>query len=298
MPSPTIQWFPGHMAKTRRLIGENLTKVDLVIELLDARIPKSSRNPEILRLTAGKPLLTVLNKAGMADPDENNAWLSHYKQNGSACLLTDCMTGEGFSSIESEIHTQLAEKIARYRDKGMTGRRLRAMIVGIPNVGKSSFINRMVGSKKARVENRPGVTLTAQWASTPMGIDLLDMPGVLWPKFDDRRVAENLAFTGAIKDDVLQLEETAMLLADRLRKRAPALLCSRYSLNRADIEELDAYDLLLLIGKKRGMLMAGGVINERRTADMLLDEFRAVRLGRITLESPNDNFEAENDENA
>lgn len=286
MPSSTIQWFPGHMAKTRRLIQEYLPKVDLVIELVDARIPESSRNPEILRLTESKPLLTVLNKASMASPEESKRWLEFYRQNGNPCLLADCVTGEGFADMDAAIRRVLADKIVRYQEKGMGGKRLRAMVVGIPNVGKSSFINRMSGGKKARVENRPGVTMAAQWVSTAHGIDLLDMPGVLWPKFEDKNVAENLAFTGAIKDDVLQIEEVAMLLADRLRSLCPHLLCARYSLTADEIKDLDSYDLLLLIGKKRGMMMAGGVINERRTADMLLDEFRGLRIGRITLEVP------------
>ncbi len=286
MPTSTIQWFPGHMAKTRRLMQEHLSQVDMVIELLDARIPESSRNPEILRITEGKPLLTVLNKCGMADASLNKLWLNHYRADGGAAVCADCMTGEGFSSIEPEIRRVLADKLTRYREKGMEGKHLRAMVVGIPNVGKSSFINKMSGSKKARVENRPGVTLTKQWVTTPFGIDLLDMPGVLWPKFEDRQVAENLAFTGAIKDDVLQLEEIAMLLAARLKAICPRLLCERYRLTPEEIADLDSYDLFMLIGQKRGFMMAGGVVNERRTADMLLDEFRATRIGRITLETP------------
>ncbi len=288
MPTSTIQWFPGHMAKTRRLIQEHLSQVDMVIELLDARIPESSRNPEILRITEGKPLLTVLNKCGMADAAQNKKWLSFYRAKGGAAVCADCMTGEGFSAIEPEIRRVLADKLARYREKGMEGKHLRAMVVGIPNVGKSSFINKMSGAKKAKVENRPGVTLTKQWVTTPFGVDLLDMPGVLWPKFEDRQVAENLAFTGAIKDDVLQLEEIAMLLAARLRDICPQMLCDRYNLSIDEIDLLDSYDLFMLIGKKRGFMMAGGVVNERRTADTLLDEFRATRIGRITLETPND----------
>ncbi len=286
MPSQTIQWFPGHMAKTRRLMQECISQVDLVIELLDARIPESSRNPEILKIVGGKPLLTVMSKASLADPDKSALWRRYYRECGGACLLADCMTGEGFSAIGDEVRTLLADKLARYREKGMDGRRIRAMVVGIPNVGKSSFINRMAGKKKARVENRPGVTLTKQWVSTAVGIDLLDMPGVLWPKFESRTVAENLAFTGAIKDDILQLEEIAMLLSARLRDEYPALLCARYKLTAEEIAPLDAYDLLLCIGKKRGLMMSGGVVNERRAADMIIDEFREGKLGRITLETP------------
>ena len=288
MPSNTIQWFPGHMAKTRRLMQECLSQVDIVIELLDARIPDSSRNPEILKIVKDKPLLTLLNKCSLADPQKNEAWRQYYTHNGRACLLTDCTTGEGFSLIEPTVRQLLADKLARYREKGMEGRRIRAMIVGIPNVGKSSLINRLAGQKKAKVENRPGVTVAKQWVSTSVGIDLLDMPGVLWPKFENQRVAENLAFTGAIKDDILQLEELAMLLAGKLYALYPAYLCERYKLNKDETDGMDCYDLFMHIGKKRGFLMSGGVVNERRTADSLLDEFRAATIGRITLEMPDD----------
>ena len=288
MPSNTIQWFPGHMAKTRRLMQECLSQVDIVIELLDARIPDSSRNPEILKIVKDKPLLTLLNKCSLADPQKNEAWRQYYTHNSRACLLTDCTTGEGFSLIEPTVRQLLADKLARYREKGMEGRRIRAMIVGIPNVGKSSLINRLAGQKKAKVENRPGVTVAKQWVSTSVGIDLLDMPGVLWPKFENQRVAENLAFTGAIKDDILQLEELAMLLAGKLYALYPAYLCERYKLNKDETDGMDCYDLFMHIGKKRGFLMSGGVVNERRTADSLLDEFRAATIGRITLEMPDD----------
>ena len=286
MPSSVIQWFPGHMAKTRRLMQECLSQVDLVIELLDARIPDSSRNPEILKIVKDKPLLTLLNKSGLADPEKNELWRKHYQSANHACVLTDCTEGVGLSSIEASVRSLLSEKLARYHAKGMDGRRIRAMVVGIPNVGKSSLINRLAGQKKAKVENRPGVTVAKQWVSTTIGLDLLDMPGVLWPKFENERVAQNLAFTGAIKDDILQLDEMAMLLAAKLRDLYPAELCARYKLDEAETAELDSYDLFMLIGKKRGFLMTGGVVNERRTADMILDEFRAAQIGRLTLETP------------
>ena len=286
MPSETIQWFPGHMAKTRRLITENLKNVDIVIEILDARIPYSSRNPEITRLTEGKPTLLLLNKASLADPAQNAVWAKRYTTENTVCLLTDCVTGEGINKMEGAIRSILAEKLRRYEEKGMKGRRVRAMVVGIPNVGKSSLINRICGNKKAKVEDRPGVTLDKQWVSTKIGIDLLDMPGVLWPKFENERVAQNLAFTGAIKDDILQLEELAMLLASKLHSLYPRELCARYKLSESEIEDMDAYDLFMHIGKKRGFLMSGGAINERRCADTLLDEFRAAAIGRMTLESP------------
>ena len=288
MPSPTIQWFPGHMAKTRRLMQECLPQVDLVIELLDARIPDSSRNPEILKIVSNKPILTLLNKCSLADPSKSSLWLDFYTSDRRACLLTDCISGEGLSAIEPTVRHLLADKLSRYREKGMEGRRIRAMVVGLPNVGKSSLINKLAGQKKARVENRPGVTVAKQWVSTSIGIDLLDMPGVLWPKFENERVAQNLAFTGAIKDDILQLEELAMLLARKMYELYPLQLCARYKLNEREIEDMDAYDLFMHIGKKRGFLMSGGAVNERRTADTLLDEFRAALIGRMTLELPQD----------
>ncbi len=286
MPSQTIQWFPGHMAKTRRLMQENLKKVDILLELLDARIPTSSRNPEIHKITGEKPVLTLLNKSGLADPVENDRWLAAFRKRGEHAILTDCISSEGIRHLPDEIRDILSEKVSRYRDKGMEGRRLRAMIVGIPNVGKSSLINRLCGGGKAKVENRPGVTVAKQWVSTDCGIDLLDMPGVLWPKFDDRTVGENLAFTGAIKDQILDTEELAMVLAARLSVCAPEALCARYKLSPEDIRDLDGYDLLALIGRKRGMLIAGGETDFRRASAMLLDEFRHATIGRITLETP------------
>ena len=288
MPSNTIQWFPGHMAKTRRLIGECLPQIDILIEVLDARIPRASRNPEIHRIAGNKPILTLLNKASLASPEENARWLAAFRARGEYAVLSDCVNGDGIKHLPDDIRTILAEKVERYREKGMAGRRLRAMIVGIPNVGKSSLINRMCGAEKARVENRPGVTVAKQWVSTPLGIDLLDMPGVLWPKFDDPIVGENLAFTGAIKDNILDVEELAMLLSARLAKVCPDLLCARYKLAPSDIDGLDGYDLLSLIGKRRGMLISGGECDFRRAANMLLDEFRHATIGRITLEKPSE----------
>ncbi len=285
MPTDIIQWFPGHMAKTRRLMGENLKNVDLVIELLDARIPESSRNPEIRRLVQDKPLLTLLNKASLADPAETEKWVRRYTGEGQRCLAFDCVTKAGLSQLMPTIREMLAAKLARYEAKGMQGRRLRAMVVGIPNVGKSSLINLLVGSKKARVENRPGVTVAPQWVTTADGLSLMDMPGVLWPKFDDARVGENLAITGAVKDDVLELETVAIALCARLRRQYPALLSSRYKLTENDLAaEISDYDLFLHIGKKRGFLVSGGEVNTERTANMLLDELRGGKIGRITLD--------------
>lgn len=285
MPTDIIQWFPGHMAKTRRLIGENLKNVDVVIELLDARIPLSSRNPEIMKLVAGKPLITLLNKASLADPAETEKWVRYYTGEGQICLPFDCITKKGTDKLLAAVREVLADKLTRYRDKGMSGRRLRAMVVGIPNVGKSSLINLLGGTKKAKVENRPGVTVAPQWVTTKEGLDLMDMPGVLWPRFDDRLTGENLALTGAIKDDVVQIETIAIALCHRLRTRYQDLFAARYKLSPAHFDEaVSDYDLFLTIGRKRGFLVSGGEIDEERTANMLLDEFRAAKIGRITLD--------------
>lgn len=281
-----IQWFPGHMAKTRRLMKESLPDVDIVLELLDARIPYSSKNPEIKKIIGEKPIVTILNKASLADPGTTADWCRRYRTHMNACVAIDCLTGEGITDLKNTVREVLADKIARYRERGMEGRRLKAMIVGIPNVGKSSLINRLAGGKHAKVENRPGVTLTKQWVSTDIGLSLLDMPGVLWPKFDEKRVGENLAATGAIRDQILDVEEVAMILAGRLAEVAPDLLAARYRLTPGEFEALDAYDLTELIGRKRGFLMAGGAVNLRRTAEMLLDEFRSGTIGRISLEKP------------
>ena len=285
MPSENIQWFPGHMAKTRRMISENLKNVDIVIEILDARIPLSSRNPEITRLTEGKPSLIILNKASLADPAQNKAWVEHYSSASSACILVDCLTGEGLNKILPTIKLLLKDKLERYENKGMTGRRLFAMVLGIPNVGKSTLINKLSGSKKAKVENRPGVTRDKQWVSTGIGVDLLDMPGILWPKFEDRTVGENLALTGAIKDDIMDIESLAMVYCNRMKNLYPEMLAARYKLGDiSEFVEMGDYELLCLIGKKRGFLISGGEINTERTADMLIDELRAAKLGRFTLD--------------
>jgi len=285
MPSQTIQWFPGHMAKTRRLISENLKNVDLIIEILDARIPYSSRNPEITRLTEGKPKMILLNKASLADPAQSEKWLRKYSEDGSECILTDCISAGGINKIPPAIQKLMEEKLQRYSDKGMTGRKLKAMVLGIPNVGKSSLINKISGNKKAKVEDRPGVTLNKQWVSTTLGIDLLDMPGVLWPKFEDKKVGENLAITGAIKDAVVDIEELACILCSRLRELYPNELATRYKLgDMSQYDDLDAWELLQAIGRKRGFLISGGEVNTERTSIILLDEFRAGTIGRITLD--------------
>ena len=272
------------MAKTRRLISENLKNVDVVIEILDARIPYSSRNPEITKLIENKPSLIILNKANLADPAQNKVWQEYYSTDKTACILVDCLTGEGLNKILPAIRTLLKEKLERYENKGMN-RRIFAMVLGIPNVGKSTLINKLSGNKKAKVENRPGVTRDKQWFSTGIGLDIMDMPGILWPKFEDRTVGENLALTGAIKDDVVQIEELAMAYCNRMKNLYPDLLATRYKLGEKEsFTDMSDYDLLCHIGKKRGFLISGGEINTERAADMLLDEFRAAKLGRITLD--------------
>lgn len=285
MPSEQIQWFPGHMAKTKRLIAENLKNVDIVIEILDARIPLSSRNPVISKICDNKPVIILMNKTSLADPEVTKYWANKYTTDNTVCIETDCITGKGIDKIPEAIKKLLSNKIERYEEKGMGGRCVKAMVLGIPNVGKSSLINKLCGNKKAKVENRPGVTLDKQWVSTNIGILLLDMPGILWPKFEDRSVGENLAITGAIRDDILDIESIATALVSRLRRLYPALLCERYKLgNIEQYENLDDYDLLLTIGRKRGCLISGGEVDSERVSNLLVDEFRAAKIGRISLD--------------
>lgn len=287
MSSTVIQWFPGHMAKTRRLIAESLPDVDIVLELLDARIPVSSKNPEIKRLVGGKPTLTLLTKASLADPAVTSRWKSRYAEENTPALFVDCISGYNMNGIAPAVKDVLAGKLGAYESKGMGGRQLRAMVVGIPNVGKSSLINRLAGARKADVENRPGVTLRRQWVTTSIGLELLDMPGVLWPKFDDKTVGENLAMTGAIKDQVLDTEHIACLLCGKLRRLYPELLSERYKLGIIPPSgEMSDFELLELIGRKRGFLVSGGEVNTERTAETLLLEFRAAKIGLMTLERP------------
>lgn len=298
MNKSPIQWFPGHMAKTRRLMKESLPSVDILINVLDSRIPISSKNPEIDSLAESKPILTLLSKSSLADPSATAKWKSYYKEIGQECLFIDSITGQGINDIMPMVRNILKEKVAKYEEKGMTGRNIKAMIVGIPNSGKSSLINKLAGSKKVKVEDRPGVTLTKQWVPTSIGLDLMDMPGVLWPKFDDARIGENLALTGAIRDAILDTETLSVALCARLRELYPELLKTRYKLTDADIgEDVQDYEIFEAIGRKRGFLISGGDINYERTAAMLLDEFRASKIGKITLELPpktNNNNEVEN----
>ena len=276
------------MAKTRRLIGENLKEVDIIIEILDARIPYSSKNPEIAKLIGDKPSLTILNKASLADKKITQKWIEHYKSSGKYAISVDCITGEGLSLISGAVKKILADKIERYENKGMN-KKLRAMFVGIPNVGKSSLINKICGSKKAKVENRPGVTLNKQWIPTNIGFDLMDMPGVLWPKFEEKAVGENLAITGAIKDAILDTEYIAVVLCARLKLLAPELFMTRYKIKEDELSACETdYEVFELVGRKRGFLISGGEINTERTAATLLEEFRSAKIGAISLEIPNE----------
>ena len=277
----TIQWFPGHMAKTRRKIVEQLKLIDAVAEIVDARIPVSSRNPDLKEIIGDKPHLILLNKCDMADETATKQWIAHYKSEGIYAIPVDCKNGKGISLFKDTVKTLFADKLEVYRSKGMVGKPLRVMVVGIPNVGKSSFINRIAGSSRAKVENRPGVTRGNQWFSVDKELELLDTPGVLWPKFDDNTVGEHLAFTGAVTDRIIDTELLAMRLLEILVPAYPNLLTERYKIS--EFPE-DSYDTLCLLGKKRGMMIRGGETDTERAANMLLEEFRSCKIGRITLE--------------
>ncbi|MCI5751246.1 MAG: ribosome biogenesis GTPase YlqF [Oscillospiraceae bacterium] len=283
--APSIQWFPGHMTKTKRMIKASLPLVDAVVEVIDARIPAASRNPDLSSLIEDKPRIVLLNKSDSADEKATEKWLRYYKNNGIPALSADCRTGKGLNRFEPLVNEVLADLIKRSNERGMTGRVLHLMVVGIPNAGKSSFINRMAGSKKAKVEDRPGVTREKQWVKIAKNIELLDMPGVLWPKFEDKLVGEKLAFTGAVKDDVVDIETLACRLLMNLNVNYHDNLKERYKKLSDDLNE-DGYELLKQVGMSRGMLISGGEINTERAAITVLDEFRSGKLGRITLELP------------
>lgn len=281
---PSIQWFPGHMTKTKRMIKASLPLVDAVVEIIDARIPESSRNPDLQSLIEGKPRIVILNKCDTADERATEKWLAYYWKQGVTAIAADCRSGKGLNKFAPAVKQALAGLIEKYEAKGMKGRVLHLMVVGIPNVGKSSFINRLAGRKKAKVEDRPGVTRTKQWVKLADDIELLDMPGVLWPKFEDMAVGEKLAFTGAVKDDVVDIEALACRLLDTLNALYRGELTARYKIEVSD--EDDGYELLKKIGKARGMLVSGGEINTERAAAAVLDEYRSGKLGRVTLELP------------
>ncbi|MCQ2408419.1 MAG: ribosome biogenesis GTPase YlqF [Oscillospiraceae bacterium] len=285
-----IQWFPGHMAKTRRQIARSLPLVDAAAELLDARIPMSSRNPEMNRMTGKKPRLIILNKADMADPDVTQQWMNFYKKQGFAVITADSKAGKGVKQFAPALRELLHDQLARYAAKGMKGRPIRVMILGIPNVGKSSLINRLAGSKRAKAEDRAGVTRIQQWIKTTDGVELLDTPGVLWPKLDDQEAAVRLAMTGAIRDDILDKEALAARLLAFLHSEYPRTVAERYKIPPEQAGE--GFSLLELAAKNRGMLLSGGVPNTERAAIAVLDEFRGTKLGRISLEKPEKVIEA------
>ena len=281
-----IQWFPGHMTKTKRQIQASLKLVDAVAEILDARIPLSSKNPDLQKLIQNKPKVVLLNKCDMANQTATSRWIDYYASQRITAIAVDCKSGKGLNKFAPAVNNVLSERRERLKAKGMVNPMLRIMIVGIPNVGKSSFINRVAKQNRAKVEDRPGVTRGNQWYSIAKNIEMLDTPGVLWPKFDDKIVGERLAFTGAVKDQILDTELLAVRLLDFLRSLKPADFIARFKLEDIDLDAIDSYELLNVIGKKRGMLISGGEINTERAAIMLLDEFRSGKLGRITLEMP------------
>ena len=282
----TIQWFPGHMTKTKRQIQSSLKLVDAVAEIIDARIPVSSRNPDLAKLVQNKPRVILLNKCDMANQTATKMWIDYFKKQNLVAIPVDCKSGRGLDKFAPAVNTVMSHKIARLKEKGMVNPTIRIMIVGIPNVGKSSFINKMVKKNRAKVEDRPGVTRGKQWDTIAKNLEMLDTPGVLWPKFDDKTVGEHLAFTGAVKDQILDIELLAVRLLDFIKELKPDDFITRFKLENEDIENIDSYELLKMIGKKRGMLVSGGEIDTERAAIMLLDEFRSAKLGRITVEMP------------
>ena len=280
-----IQWYPGHMTKTRRQMEQDLKQVDAVCEIMDARIPISSRNPDIDSICGNKPRMVILNRLDLADPDATARWAAHFKKQGIAAVATDCKSRKGISQFTPAVRQLLHEKIERDAAKGMT-RALRIMIVGIPNVGKSTLINQISGRKGAKAENRPGVTRGKQWVIVDKDLLLMDTPGILWPKFEDPNVGMMLAYTGAVKDGVMDLEELACRLMELLWQRYPDMVRERYGI---DCEpDIPGWQLLEAAGKKRGYLLARGEINTERMAKVLIDEFRGGKLGRLTLELPED----------
>ena len=279
-----IQWYPGHMTKTRRMIEADLKLVDLVAEVIDARIPFSSRNPDIDDLVGSKPRLIVLNRADQADPALTRRWADWFRRQGCSVLETDSKTGSGVARFSAVVKEALKEQIARWREKGQVGRPVRVMVVGVPNVGKSTFINKVARRKSAKAQDRPGVTRGKQWVAVDAGLDLLDTPGILWPKFEDQEVGRKLAYTGAIKDDIMDVEELGCGLMELLARRYPQALAERYRL--APEPESPGWELLEAAGRKRGFLISGGEVDLERMARILLDEFRSGRLGRFTLETP------------
>lgn len=284
-----IQWFPGHMTKAKRMIQTQLPLVDAICEIVDARIPESSRNPDVDELVGDKKRLMILNRIDQADPNMTEQWTKYYKSLGYAVLQTDCKNGKGIDKFSATLRTLLQDKIAQNAAKGQVGRPLRIMILGIPNVGKSSFINRVAKRKATTTSDRPGVTRGKQWIKIDNGLELLDTPGILWPRFDNQTVGENLAFTGAVRDEIMDRETLAANLLLRLREYAPEKIEERYKFEPT--MEANGYELLEMAGRKRGFLISGGEVDLARMAAILLDEFRGGKLGKITLELPGSNTE-------
>ena len=286
MQVDNLSWFPGHMTKTRRMITAEIKNMDAVCEILDARIPLSSRNPDVDELTAGKPRLVVLNRVDQADPGETRRWTAYFQEKGYAVLEANARGGAGTAQFAAAVRELLRDKLAAWAQRGQAGRTVRVMVLGIPNVGKSTFINKVARRKTARAEDRPGVTRSKQWVPVDSTLELLDTPGILWPRFDDPEVGKRLAFTGAIKDDVVDMEELACYLMDYLGRRYAPVLEERYKI---DVQPEDSgYDLLEKAGRKRGFLMRGAQVDTQRMARVLLDEFRGGKLGRFTLETVED----------
>ena len=286
MQVDNLSWFPGHMTKTRRMITAEIKNMDAVCEILDARIPLSSRNPDVDELTAGKPRLVVLNRVDQADPGETRRWTAYFREKGYAVLEANAKGGAGTAQFAVTVRELLRDKLAAWAPRGQAGRTVRVMVLGIPNVGKSTFINKVARRKTARAEDRPGVTRSKQWVPVDSTLELLDTPGILWPRFDDPEVGKRLAFTGAIKDDVVDMEELACYLMDYLGRRYAPVLEERYKI---DVQPEDSgYDLLEKAGRKRGFLMRGAQVDTQRMARVLLDEFRGGKLGRFTLETVED----------
>lgn len=281
-----IQWFPGHMTKTKRQIQASLKLVDAVAEIIDARIPVSSRNPDLDSIIQNKPRVVLMNKCDMADPSSTQKWINYFKNNGIVAIPIDCKTGRGINKFVSSVNEVLKEKIEKQKAKGLLNPTVRVMIVGIPNVGKSTFINRISKNRKAKAEDKPGVTRGNQWFTINKGFEVLDTPGVLWPKFEDKIVGERLAFTGAVKDQIMDTELLAMRLLDFLKVEKNPIFVERFKLQNEPIEDIESYELLELIGRKRGMLISSGEIDTERAAIMLLDEYRSAKLGKYTFELP------------
>ena len=279
-----IQWFPGHMTKAQRMIEDNIKLVDAVCEVLDARIPRASRNPDIDRLAAGKPRLVILNRCDLADPAVTKAWTAAFRAQGLAVLETDARSGKGVASFAPAVRELLSDKLKAYESKGQTGRRLKVMVLGIPNVGKSTFINKVAGRKAAEAGDKPGVTRGRQWINIDRGLDLLDTPGILWPKFDSQEVGEMLAVTNAIKSEVLDRETLAANFMLRLRELYPDAIEKRYGF--VPDPDLNGFELLEQAAKKRGFLLSRGEYDTERMANTLLDEYHAGKLGRLSLERP------------